>query len=114
MKRTTQLLFVVAAVGSLLIVGAGSVAAQPDSSTTVNQNSSATVQQGQDVGQSNANGETGAVAVTIGSDEGTATAGQATWQSNSNSQSASATAVNYAELTELADTGDEEDNGNEE
>ena len=113
MKRTTQLLFVVAAVGSLLIVGAGSVAAQPDSSTTVNQNSSATVEQGQSVGQSNVNGPSGAVAVTYDSEDGEATAVQATWQSNSNSQSGSATAVNYAELTELADDGDDEDNGEE-
>jgi hypothetical protein len=122
MKRTTQLLFVVAAVGSLLIMGAGSVAAQPDSSTTVNQNSTATVGQGQTVGQANINNQTGAIAgqppnfnsgqistATTSSDGGgSAVAGQWSSQSNSNSQIGVAVSENSAELTELADDGDDE------
>jgi hypothetical protein len=107
MKRTTQLLFVVAAVGSLLIMGAGSVAAQPDSSTTVNQNSSAIVAQGQTVGQGNVNGQLGGLAVTYDSEDSVAIAGQWSSQSNSNSQTGIALSGNYAALTELAD----DDNG---
>jgi hypothetical protein len=108
MKRTTQLLFVVAAVGSLLIMGAGSVAAQPDSSTTVNQNSTATVGQGQTVGQANINNQTGAVAVSAFSGDSKAIAGQWSSQSNSNSQTGVAVSGNSAELAELADDGDDE------